>query len=272
MPVTIKNRHRTSVNCHLPLLLNHQNVLSGGHSNPHSKSSPAVGFRLSQSERRTITRNADSRTTQMPSLSSQPIPTENRFSILGTSAAVLPIKAAPNKFALSQSHRVYVGNLLPDSSEDDLREYITHIGVQCNDIVDVFELKPRRPLSQRDRCSFCVSLSTRHAFDQLFRPEMWPEGAIIRPYHPAIPKRRHKPSMNDRRHHSAPSFANEEDRRRRQSPQNRRRRNDEPRYDSQDCYAAHNRARSMRYEHDYRRNDNDRRYARVNDSERDQRR
>ena len=71
---------------------------------------------------------------------------------------------------------VYVGNLSPTSTCDDVR---AHLGdSEISGIADVFKLSANEsPVS-----SFCVVFDNQRSIDQVYQADNWPRGVKIRPY------------------------------------------------------------------------------------------
>ena len=157
-----------------------------------------MGFRLSSSERRSLTRNGRHSQQPAPGLPSCPTPTAsttctaNRFSVHGTAVGELLIQAARQPEQQHSANRIYVGNILGGTSSDVLREFLLQIGIEGEDIQDVFQLKVRDP----NKASFCISLGSVEAYNLIFKAEKWPMGVIVRPFKPQ--RSRRVPHSNNR--------------------------------------------------------------------------
>ena len=98
--------------------------------------------------------------------------------LAGNSESSYRIQAAPAD--PPSTYVVYVGNLVKETSEDDLRAHLVDIGLSIDNIADVFKLNSRN----KSKSSFCISLDNGKDEWSLYNPSNWPQHVIIRPFRP----------------------------------------------------------------------------------------
>ena len=131
------------------------------------------GFRHTKSHRQSILKGRPTK----KKLKVDP-PIHKSDELAGNSESSYRIQAAPAD--PPSTYVVYVGNLVKETSEDDLRAHLVDIGLSIDNIADVFKLNSRN----KSKSSFCISLDNGKDEWSLYNPSNWPQHVIIQPFRP----------------------------------------------------------------------------------------
>ena len=101
-----------------------------------------------------------------------------KLELRGSSREQHRIKASQASVNPVSTHLVYVGQLAGNTSKDDVHGHLLDIGIENQNIADVFKLRSR----SNKVSSFCISLCDAESEDIVYGSSKWPNGTRIRPF------------------------------------------------------------------------------------------